>query len=67
MCLALALALIFLPLGGGVVGFSMGGQTGAWIGAGIGLLLALLLGGVPTAAYLVAEKKKYDRDWDRTA
>lgn len=67
MCLAVVLALVFLPFGGSVIGHSIGGASGGWIGAAIGVVLALALAGLPTAVYLGAEKKKYDRDRDRIA
>jgi hypothetical protein len=61
MCLAVVLALILLPLGGFAIGAGHG-PSGGLIGAGIGLVLALLLAGVPSALFLKAEKTKYDRE-----
>jgi hypothetical protein len=62
LCIAVVLALILLPLGGAVVGYSHGGSSGGWIGAAGGLVLALVLVGLPTLIFLSAEKKKYDRE-----
>jgi hypothetical protein len=62
MCIAVVLALILLPLGGAMFGYGHGGMAGAWIGAGAGVVLALVLAGAPTAIFLAAEKKKYDRE-----
>jgi hypothetical protein len=64
MCLALILLVILLPPGGAMIGYTAHGQTGAWIGALVGLAAALLFGGVPTGLYLAAEKKVYDRERD---
>jgi hypothetical protein len=64
MCLALVLVVILLPPGGAMIGYMAHGQTGAWIGALVGLAAALLFAGVPTGVYLAAEKKAYDREGD---
>lgn len=55
------MALILLPLGGWAIGHAHYGVTGGWIGAAVGLVLAIVLAGAPTAAFLRIEKKKYDR------
>jgi hypothetical protein len=61
MCFVVVLAIIFLPVLGWAVGASMGGAATGWMGAAIGLAVAVVLVGGPTAVFLGIEKKKYDR------
>jgi hypothetical protein len=61
VCIAVVLALLLFPLAGGAIGLARNGAAGAWIGAGLGLLLALVLTGAPTAYFLKIAKRNYDR------
>ncbi|MDE2486106.1 MAG: hypothetical protein KGO51_01795 [Alphaproteobacteria bacterium] len=58
MCAVPLLALIALPLAGGVFGYLRFGATGAWAGALAGLVLGLALGAAPIAILASAERRK---------
>jgi len=62
MCVVVVLAIFLLPPLGWVVGASAGGAAMGWIGTAVGLGVAVLLIGAPTAVFLGIEKKKYDRE-----
>jgi len=61
MCIAIVLLLVLFPLAGAAIGMARHGAAGGWMGAGLGLVLALVATGVPAALFLRAAKRSYDR------
>lgn len=62
MCLAVALLLLVMPVGGWALGYSRAGPYGGWAGALAGLAAALILAGAPLALIVAAQRKKLARE-----
>jgi hypothetical protein len=62
VCIVVVLAILLLPAFGAVIGYGVWGVAGAWLCALVGLVLVLVVAGIPTGLFLMGEKKKFDRE-----